>query len=1395
MSQGQPVKVVPAVNEVPPDAPVGERPYEMVWAQRQEERRPLVDWEDLSGWRVECYEGAEAHLERSREQQMWGQYVGKVTYRGTSPRSFFVLRPPQPIPIPDRFDSINLWAYGNNWGWAPDPTTPQVELVVRLRDAEGKEVSVPLRRVNWKEWWLVHRRVPRETLESLRWPVAFAGLEVRGGANQEERVLFFDSLSFYTEELRPLRFEPRPQRNLTLFEGQDPGLNTGPGRLPFPTREETILPLNFAHPFRNEVEQEGTAVFLFRYQGPDGEVAYRWDATVPHFRELTVWLNGQRVGRPLFDAGVRFEEEVDEPRLERVERKGEVVEALYRFPLKAQPERGYEVLHRLRIWQKSLVVDAICRGGVATEFSFGRVVGVRQPELITVPFITYGASNPPVLMAQGEESEAAVFFGLWPDWYRSNASEPYATPGVEWDEEGRTARVSVNGGVRYRPKTDGRRNDLYERLFLTVSPRFEEVLPSIPNPPSPLGKLAGERLWQESWGPADYKREHERSRRLRAYGIEKLTQCNHEITWRDGGESFTLRIRAAPKKGGDEALQWFLRAQQSLGWLAGLYTNYCDYAPVNEHWDEDGVIRLPDGEWQTAWPRCYALKPSRAVEFDRRLAPVIQQKFGSNAAYTDVHTAVSPWGRCDYDARVPGAGTFAQTFYLFGELLLHDQSVYGPTWSEGTYQWLYAGLATGNYGLCYSGPNLSQYPFLPVFDLLHIHPKEVDIGMPWTAGFFGNTPGWNAPERIEQSIDHFLAATIAYGHIGWLVEEAHGIRRTCRSYYLLQQLQKRYAMEEVADIRYYDARKGQEVSVSEALASGAWRDSQVHIAYRNGLQVWVNGHRERSWEVSWEGEPVLLPPFGWAAAWPADAFFTASAEVKPGHRVDWVWSGEYLYLDGRDKPATDPLGEKLPLGLEAKGGVAVRALDENTLEVINIGGNDWIGFGGGTFPPNAPATDVRRVVAQSLRRRPARAEAFDAEGNALGEAELRFTPHRNWLKAEEKAVRYVVVLGPERAAARLEVGVKPTYAPKEGIVAATVSVHAPQGMMPRVQRIRLGWEGQTFQELSGRTLAGLTLKVLETALPWERLWIRAEAETSQGPLSAWGTLVAAPMAEWRWEPKMVEMRGGQGSLVLYGGLHLRGIVQYFVETRLGARALLTSPGWLRVEPNSWDVQEEKVRQEVRFVLLGEPKEDTLVVGLRAGDQFAHQPFRLRPERFWPVFYNLTDRRWPLRWVIAFRGREEEPGRGDTGASFHHERGIPCGGVKRDGFFSHPPYRGGVGYTAAYLGPLTLPQEPCEVHLWVGLRDGGDPSDGVDFSLWLRPEGGLWQRLFLLNWKERAWKEVRADLTPWAGQKVWLKFVADVGPNDNSVADWASWGEPVIRAKEPSWRLHLEPLGG
>jgi hypothetical protein len=538
--------------------------------------------------------------------------------------------------------------------------------------------------------------------------------------------------------------------------------------------------------------------YVFRYRGNDCAVTYHFDPT-QGLAGLSAQLNSAPVGRLMDGAGLRLTNSLTDVSLVKAHlRQGRVT-----------AEYADGTMLRLELWQKSLVVDVINRAGQAAELHLGQLTNLLAPRTVWIPYIVYAGVQPVVLLSRAGEQTA--FTSIWVDWYRSNGSELFGADSVG------TNSARINGGVRYHPRTDGKRNPLFERLFITVSPKLEEVLPAVPNPVGLHAQVAADRLWQESWGPDNYEKQMKRSRMLRAYGIEKLIQCNHEITWRDEGESFTLRLRAAPKKGGDDGLKGYLAHQRSLDWWVGLYSNYTDYAPVNEFWAPDAVQRTPDGNWRSAWPRCWALKPLKAVEFDALLAPQIKQKFNPNSAYTDVHTAVAPWGYNDYDARVPGAGTFAQTFYAYGELLRNDSRVYGgPIFSEGTYHWLYAGLADGNYAIAYNGRPLAKEPLLPVFDLYQIHTKECDIGMGWTAFFCEAIPNWRAPENIDRAIDRFLLHTLAYGHIGWLVEEEHGIARTCRSYYLLQPVQARYGLKAPTRIAYWD---GQRLAgVSEGVA-------------------------------------------------------------------------------------------------------------------------------------------------------------------------------------------------------------------------------------------------------------------------------------------------------------------------------------------------------------------------------------------------------------------------------------------------------------------------------------------------------------------------------------------------------------------------------------------------
>ncbi len=1291
------------IPEIDPNEKPGERPYEMVWANRREPAPPTLTFQNLHGWRMEVQHG-EAVLQVSRAQNVWDRPVAKLRYRGSgqaNPAPVIVIVPPEPVSVPEGADCVEMWVYGNRWSWENPPDTPPVHIAVVLRDASGSETAVPVASVEWKEWWLLHRKLPA----SIRFPAQMVRIEVSGGWQSEWREIFLDSVRFYREQLPPISFQPRPRRNFTLFEGQSPGANTGPGTLPFPTRELTILPMHLSGAHQNRLSPDGPSRFALVYEGKDGKLIYRFDPS-QGLNGLRAEWNGRTVWQ-IADAGLRYGEMKGEWKLRHVRTQGNTITAEY--------EDGTAL--RLQIVQKSLIVDVINRSGKVTDLQFGQFTGVEQPRAMYIPYITYGSSHPTVLLSR--VGNRWLFTSLWLDWYRSNGSEPY---GAEY-ASGNVARI--NGGVRYHPKTDGTRNPLFERIFVTVSPMLEEVLPVIANPVGQHAKLAVDRLWQESWGPADYEAEMKRSRMLRAYGMEKLIQCNHEISWRDGGESFTLRTRAAPGKGGDEALKRYVAHQRSLGWFSGLYTNYCDFAPVNEHWNPDFVQRQPDGNWRPAWPRNWALKPLKAVEFDALLAPQIKAKYNPNSAYTDVHTAVQPWGYNDYDARVPGAGTFAQTFYAYGELLRNDSRVYGgPIFSEGTYQWLYAGLADGNYAIAYNGRPLAVEPLLPVFDLYQIHTKECDIGMGWTSFFCDAIPNWQAPDRIDHAIDRFILHTLAYGHIGWLVEEAHGIARTCRSYYMLQQVQTRYGLLPPARIAYWDGSKL--VSVSEAVIRDLPRTRrQLYVEYPNGLKLWLNDHPSENWRVRIGSRAFDLPPAGWLA-YQKDHLLSYSALVD-GRKADYLRSDAYIYLDGRGELLSTPEAS-------CDGGLAIRRPAPNRLEVIHISGKE-------PFCIRRPF-GVRGAVVS--------VHAYDVDGNELPKPGVRDSGEATWIEPVEKAIRYEL-----RFSGRATWSIAPQRAEVVPGDAVPVSL---QG----VRQVR--WE------VENGSIANGMLRVDSDLRPGDRVRVRAISgnEVRDAVLR-----VVAPVV-WR-----AQSGGWQNPQ------QVRLLPAWRVVPAAGkpmSVEFAVSEGW-RVSPQSLKVDAklpEQIDLQVRTDLPA-GSEGTLTITLRNGIASHRSTLRLRVAEVQPVVADLVSA--VRAWGIARRGEKEIPDPGGTGA-LYYTGDLPVGGVSRKGIFMHPPYIGGVGYAWAELKPVALPGAPCQFHAYIGLRDGGNPSDGVVFRVEVIDAQGKTHRVAQGVGVQGTWRELSADLSPFAGQTVRLRLISDVGPRDDSTADWASWGEPTIRLGAP-----------
>jgi len=987
-------------------------------AGRQPAQRPLLNFEDLAGWVAIGRNGAAGKIEASREQQLWGDYVGKVTYQGTQADASLEIRPPAPIPIPGEFDAAYIWTYGDNWGWVAAPNRPSLHVIIE--DAGGVEHEIDLGTVDAEYWFLAHARVKllgvhASDSPNIKFPAKLKALRLDDIKRDQPSAIYLDNLTFYREPLGRWRFRPAG--------GPPPH-----ARNQFPTTPDTILPATHDD-VRNRFEQQGDGC-VWRCESAAGNLDYRWRPQKGTLSDIEVDWNGRRFqpcadGGPVFSVNgveMRPDDAAVARELVSAQKRRDGVRARWKW---SKGGASAEWTLGLRAKGRSLILDIAAAGGSVTEILVGHAEGVPQPKLILVPYLTYADGGPHVLYSQG------LFVSAMMDWYNSDASELFSR-----DEVMSATAARYTGGARYNPKTDGQRNDARERIVLTVSPRFEETLPNIPNPRSDMIDVARHHLWRQmGFMSPDALKEYA------AYGVDGLIACHHEVIWRDGGESFTQRLESAPLNVGDARLREYLALIRSLGFLPGLYTNYRDYAPVSKQWDPDKVTRLPDGSWQRAWPRNYVFKPCFADVAEAYFAPRIHDKFGTGAGYCDVHTAVRPWDQTDYDARVPGAGMFRPSFEAYGRLLLNESIAHhGPVFSEGRLHWFSAGLIDGNYAQIVS-PNPSREPVLVDFDLLKIHPLETDFGM-GDPGMFFSGEDWRQDTTFHSPhFDRFVACTIAYGHIGFLTAE-WGMAGTLKSFYLLRALQELYAGVQVEQIRYHNTARPLSLSgrgegegegghapaaqpaqvgaaaapdmltTSEALANDAYRDGQVYVRYRNGLEVWVNGSWEKEWplEVNVAQPPFsrrslgeggsavnrrefLLPPSGFIARM-SGKLFACSAAID-GARREYIECPDYVYLDAR--------GELVKMGpVEGRGAVAIKRTPDGLWVIPATGGAPPAECDALTIFPNDGPWGLK------WRADGVTATAYSVKGENLGAAECRPTRGGVAIMPVAGAIKYLL---------------------------------------------------------------------------------------------------------------------------------------------------------------------------------------------------------------------------------------------------------------------------------------------------------------------------------------------------------------------------------------------------
>ena len=917
-----------------------------------------VTFGDVSDWQVHQYGGMEADLLRSEGEPLFEQHSAKLTYHSAEGAGWVALRPKTPIPLPATFNALQMWVFGNNWDWVPDPTTPQPEIAVTLRDASGQEHRLEVGRVNWKFWGLMHKLILADGAKDvghLYWggnsdgkikaPAVFTGIEVRNCGNTQPRVLYFDSVSFYQEAPQIPKYKPIP------------------AKLPFPTTPDTILP-SCETPVTVRVVRHGEG-WEARATGGDEEVTYNYNPKTGTLSDLTV-KKGEVSFKPADGAGLTWETggETYGPTDARVSRKlvaaelvtskqeGDRIVTRWRLALGAAAVE-YDLTLRFR--GKTVVHEWRCAQPAMSGLGLGRATGLSDGKLFMVPFYSVaGSGGAGILYDRGLYASHLI------DWYVTEASAFYGGAHKVSEQE-----IGYGGGAEYFTKTDGVRNPLYERCFLTVSSKFEEVLPNIPNPPSPLTNVLRNYMYTHLGGttPNRYEVWLEQFSRYKRFGIDKLVVTQHEDSWTEGADvgqgpqEYTMTLDGPPDAGGDATMLKYYKAMRELGYYVGPYNNYTDYSPLGKSWAEENVPRFGTGEWPRVWPPCFAIRALKAAEMAAYYGPAQVRKFGVNATYCDVHTSVQPWWNVDFQVGNPGAGKFRTTFEAYGRVLMTQRESYkGPAVSEGGHHCFYAGLIDGSYGQM-GLPDPPHQPLLMDFDLRKMHPLGADVSMlPYA--YWGDNEYW------------CMATTIAYGHAGFFPFTE--VPQACRYYFMVGALQREYVQTPVAKIEYWDGT--QFLSTSEALPKEANKRGQVRVTYRNGLIVAVNLNDE-AWEATAGAATMKLTKYGWLATGP-DGFLTYSTDVD-GRRVNYAHCKGYTFAEAGGKwydfgeIATD--GE-VCLRRDQPGGLKLIAIDRMTKVAVK--------------------TEARQV------------SAADEFGKALGEAAVTREAERASFEAVKGAVNY-----------------------------------------------------------------------------------------------------------------------------------------------------------------------------------------------------------------------------------------------------------------------------------------------------------------------------------------------------------------------------------------------------
>ncbi|MBI3117713.1 MAG: hypothetical protein HYZ00_03440, partial [Candidatus Hydrogenedentes bacterium] len=582
--------------------------------------------------------------------------------------------------------------------------------------------------------------------------------------------------------------------------------------------EGGVYPSNLLE-YRNSIQAAGKG-FTFGYEGTDCRIVYTYAPDTGTLDDFTAAMDEGPVFQPALGGGVTaaLPKEGGEdlvflrggtPRSVELSAEGNALEVVWEYPL---GESVLAMTWRFGIRGKALTVQADCEQPVLSSLSLGTNGNVAFRKQFSVPYLLGSLYYLP---AQG------LFSCRYLDWTASHASQ------------------CPQGEAAYERTTAGARQALHESGYIAISPAVAEVLPNIPNPPSPYLAALGPRIMLDIWQHHNgtYAGDAENLRNLKDNGVDHLAIISH--VWQRYGYDVKLpdHIPANPQFGGEEGMKEFGQAANECGYLWSLHENYIDLYPDAPSYDPAARVLREDGTPSPGWfnagtgVQSFGLKCTRALGFARQNSPEIHARYGTTAAYLDVHTCVPPWHQVDHDPAEPLAAMALLKIQRDTELFQFERDTHGgPLFGEGNQHFFWAGRCDGVEAQVAGGED--HAPLLD-FDLLKIHPQMVNHGMGYYERWFrrGYSHQWGLDTGTPEQVDKYRAQEIAYGHAGFIgAAQTDNVQWVAKEHHLMHPIQRLMNTAKVTSILYEV--DGSLAPVGVALVAN--QRLRQHIQYASG---------------------------------------------------------------------------------------------------------------------------------------------------------------------------------------------------------------------------------------------------------------------------------------------------------------------------------------------------------------------------------------------------------------------------------------------------------------------------------------------------------------------------------------------------------------------------------